>query len=72
MRHFASQMHIVPVDFVVRLERLFTSDRMDVVNQLESLVSDTAALVSQHIPAVDSSGVSKRLSQRHVPRAMKP
>ncbi len=70
MRLFVDQMSIKPDDLADRLDSLFRLDAEPAINQLESLVADTVALVEKHKPQVDTSKVRQRLGQRQQPWTM--
>lgn len=73
MRRFLGQMEIKPqdsssaepVEAADRLEQLFTLPRQEAALALESLVTDTIALVEQHHPTFDTTVAKRRIGWRH-------
>ncbi len=64
MHHFIAQMNIAPPALANRLEAIFHSDTMTAAAQLEQLISETVALVEQHMPEVDTTTIKKRIGWR--------
>jgi hypothetical protein len=64
MHAFLRKMKIAPDNLADRIEWLLQADPQNAVHLLESLVTDTVALVAQHMPQVDTSTVQKRLGLR--------
>lgn len=55
MHHFIVQMNIAPAALAHRLEIIFHTDATTAAIQLEELISETVALVEQHMPAIDTA-----------------
>ena len=70
MHHFIAQMEIAPVDLAPRIERVFHSDMPQALQEIEALVTDIAALVEEHMPEIDTAGVTRRLGWTHRPWAI--
>lgn len=64
MRAFCAELTIAPPDLAQRIELLFESDRKMAGKEAERLVSETLALVQEHMPEVDTSAAGKRIGQR--------
>jgi hypothetical protein len=67
MRAFCDALTVAPPDLANRIEVLFGSDRKMAVEEAERLVSETLALVREHMPEVDTSAAGKRIGQRAQP-----
>ncbi len=67
MRRFIDQLPIAPANFADRLERLFASDHLAAVSELESLVRETVALVTLHMPDAHVAVDSLHLGERQQP-----
>ncbi len=70
MRQFVDQLSIKPDHLADRLDDLFRLDAEAAIDQLESLVADTVALVEKHQPQADTSKVRQKLGQRQQPWTM--
>lgn len=69
---FIGQMGIKPANFAARLEGVFTAELGASLAELEALVGETAALVEQHMPEVDTSKAKARLGWRQRPWEKQP
>jgi hypothetical protein len=64
MHHFTEQMNIAPTELANRLEAIFHTNATTAAMQLEALVSETVALVEQHMPEIDTAVLKKRIGWR--------
>ncbi len=64
MARFIDQMSIKPTNLTSRLEQLFKTDMHTAVSDLENLVSETIALVEEHMPTVDTTKAKARIGWR--------
>jgi hypothetical protein len=67
MGAFCAELAITPPDLADRIEMLFGSDRKMAVEEAERLVSETLALVQEHMREVDANAAGKRIGQRSQP-----
>jgi hypothetical protein len=61
MRQFIQTLALAPPNLAERIETLFEPDLQAGAAQLEKLVTETVALVKQHMPEIDTSSVERRL-----------
>jgi len=57
-------MNIAPSALANRLEAIFHTDTTTAAMQLEALVSETVALVEQHMPEIETAPLKKRIGWR--------
>lgn len=64
MHPFIEKMTIKPENFAERVEDLFRLPPRDAAFMAEALVSETAALVQQHMPQIDTARATARIGWR--------
>lgn len=64
MHRFLDQMEIAPPDLAARLERLFHAEMPQALLELETLVTETIALVERYMPSIDTTKAKRRLGWR--------
>jgi hypothetical protein len=67
MHRFVDKMVIKPDNFADRLDSLFAGDLRRAAETLEGLVGETAALIEQDMPQVDTAPLRRRLGWRQTP-----